>query len=416
MLRRPLRPRRRRRHRRHAGRAAPAHRAADRQLAVHRRDRAPRQRRQPRDGAARRGQPDDRRARDQPLRGVHRRAPGRCTAPSCGWRCPTATGTPTPGFAHHAPAAGHRRRAGRRGSSSARCSAAPRRSPTYTPLLGAELLLEPGTTLALDVDASFEHGVLVDSGVWHGRRAARPSSTSWPTSRPASARLELDGVRRAGAAAAARRPAVRRGDRDVVELRRPQPRRDRGLPRGVAGARSPATARSSPTPRTSRRPLRDRRRRPPPADPRPRAAQRAAQAAPLTTEPSGTSYVVAAGAAGPDDGRGQTADSDRRGMRGQRRDRDVHVGEQRQARQQVVQLVVAVDVEDADVGVLADDPPQVRPLARALQLLAVGLLAGQECRPGRSGSRSRGIRTSIRTWNSTAARSAPRPGRGRSRR
>ena len=37
--------------------------------------------------------------------------------------------------------------------------------PTYTPLLGAELLLEPGTTLALEVDASFEHGVLVDSGV-----------------------------------------------------------------------------------------------------------------------------------------------------------------------------------------------------------------------------------------------------------
>ncbi|MCW2842476.1 MAG: Pirin domain protein [Nocardioides sp.] len=37
--------------------------------------------------------------------------------------------------------------------------------PTYTPLLGAELLLEPGTTLALDVDASFEHGVLLDTGV-----------------------------------------------------------------------------------------------------------------------------------------------------------------------------------------------------------------------------------------------------------
>ena len=37
--------------------------------------------------------------------------------------------------------------------------------PTYTPLLGAELLLEAGTTLTLDVDASFEHGVLVDAGV-----------------------------------------------------------------------------------------------------------------------------------------------------------------------------------------------------------------------------------------------------------
>ena len=37
--------------------------------------------------------------------------------------------------------------------------------PTYTPLLGAELLLDPGATIALDVDVTFEHGVLVDTGV-----------------------------------------------------------------------------------------------------------------------------------------------------------------------------------------------------------------------------------------------------------
>ena len=37
--------------------------------------------------------------------------------------------------------------------------------PTYTPLLGAELLLDPGTSLTLDVDETFEHGVLVDAGV-----------------------------------------------------------------------------------------------------------------------------------------------------------------------------------------------------------------------------------------------------------
>lgn len=37
--------------------------------------------------------------------------------------------------------------------------------PTSTPLLGAELTLAPGTTLTLDVDPGFEHGVLVDSGV-----------------------------------------------------------------------------------------------------------------------------------------------------------------------------------------------------------------------------------------------------------
>lgn len=40
------------------------------------------------------------------------------------------------------------------------------RSPvtTFTPLLGAELVLDPGTTLALPVEEDFEHGVLVDLG------------------------------------------------------------------------------------------------------------------------------------------------------------------------------------------------------------------------------------------------------------
>lgn len=35
---------------------------------------------------------------------------------------------------------------------------------THTPLLGAEILLEPGTELVLDIDPAFEHGVLVDTG------------------------------------------------------------------------------------------------------------------------------------------------------------------------------------------------------------------------------------------------------------
>ncbi|KAA1419706.1 pirin family protein [Nocardioides humilatus] len=35
---------------------------------------------------------------------------------------------------------------------------------THTPLLGAELVLEPGVILPLEVDPSFEHGVLVDLG------------------------------------------------------------------------------------------------------------------------------------------------------------------------------------------------------------------------------------------------------------
>jgi len=36
--------------------------------------------------------------------------------------------------------------------------------PTATPLLGAEVIVEPGGTVLLDVDTSFEHGVLVDAG------------------------------------------------------------------------------------------------------------------------------------------------------------------------------------------------------------------------------------------------------------
>jgi redox-sensitive bicupin YhaK (pirin superfamily) len=35
---------------------------------------------------------------------------------------------------------------------------------TFTPLLGAELLLEPGTSVQVPVDPGFEHGLLVDTG------------------------------------------------------------------------------------------------------------------------------------------------------------------------------------------------------------------------------------------------------------
>ena len=37
--------------------------------------------------------------------------------------------------------------------------------PTYSPLLGAEVLLEPGAALVVEIDPGFEHGVLVDTGV-----------------------------------------------------------------------------------------------------------------------------------------------------------------------------------------------------------------------------------------------------------
>ncbi|CAI9399768.1 pirin family protein [Nocardioides sp. T2.26MG-1] len=69
-----------------------------------------------------------------------------------------------PGFAHHAPAPvtgeGYAARVFL-GSLLGETSPV----PTYTPLLGAELLLEPGAEVILDVDATFEHGVLVDTGV-----------------------------------------------------------------------------------------------------------------------------------------------------------------------------------------------------------------------------------------------------------
>jgi redox-sensitive bicupin YhaK (pirin superfamily) len=77
---------------------------------------------------------------------------------------PDADRNTDPGFAHHAPApvAGSGWEA-RVFLGSLLGTTSP--VPTYSPLLGAELLLEPGTTLALDVDAGFEHGVLVDTGV-----------------------------------------------------------------------------------------------------------------------------------------------------------------------------------------------------------------------------------------------------------
>jgi redox-sensitive bicupin YhaK (pirin superfamily) len=36
---------------------------------------------------------------------------------------------------------------------------------THTPLLGAEIMLAPGASIEIDVEAAFEHGVLVDTGL-----------------------------------------------------------------------------------------------------------------------------------------------------------------------------------------------------------------------------------------------------------
>jgi hypothetical protein len=77
---------------------------------------------------------------------------------------PAATRDVGPGFIHHAPeplaGAGWEARVFL-GSLLGDTSPV----ETHTPLLGAELRLDAGTVLDLDVDPSFEHGVLVDTGV-----------------------------------------------------------------------------------------------------------------------------------------------------------------------------------------------------------------------------------------------------------
>lgn len=76
---------------------------------------------------------------------------------------PASARDTSPGFQHYAPAtvavAG--------GSVAVFLGAlAGQTSPvtTFTPLLGAQLLVDPGATVALELDPTFEHGVLVDQG------------------------------------------------------------------------------------------------------------------------------------------------------------------------------------------------------------------------------------------------------------
>ncbi|WP_435770064.1 pirin family protein [Nocardioides sp. SYSU DS0651] len=76
---------------------------------------------------------------------------------------PDASRHTDPGFEHHAP--DEIRGAGWRGRVFLG-SLLGDRSPvtTHTPLLGAELVLDPGADLPVPVDGGFEHGVLVDLG------------------------------------------------------------------------------------------------------------------------------------------------------------------------------------------------------------------------------------------------------------
>ncbi len=61
---------------------------------------------------------------------------------------------------------------------------------TATPLLGAELLLDAGATVTLDVDPAFEHGVLVDTGVTRvAGHETKPAELAYLP--PGAATLEL---------------------------------------------------------------------------------------------------------------------------------------------------------------------------------------------------------------------------------
>ena len=143
VLPRPLRPRRHQGDGRHVGAAAPAHRPADRHLAVRGPGPAHRQPRLRAADPARAAQRDDRRPRHLPRRGVAGGRPGPCcTACSCGSACPTRSATARPPDFTHLRRPARRYTDGRAPSS--RCSSGrwpgrPRRRPTFTPLVGAEL-------------------------------------------------------------------------------------------------------------------------------------------------------------------------------------------------------------------------------------------------------------------------------------
>ena len=109
---------------------------------------------------------------------------------------------------------------------------------THTPLLGAEIMLDARRHARarrgrrLRARRPGRHRVVGIAAPRTGRHRDQARRAGVRRARPRPPRA--DGVRR-GAGAAARWRAVGRVDRDVVELRRPHPRGDRRVPRGVAG-------------------------------------------------------------------------------------------------------------------------------------------------------------------------------------
>ncbi len=241
----------------HAGPAAPAHGPADGQLAARGRGAAPRQPRQQADRTPARTGPDDLRPGHRALRGVARATtPATCTAPSCGSRCPTPTGTSAPAFEHHTRTArGHRRgrparhgdprRARRRRLARHRPHPARRRRPHPRRRHGGRGCRSSPT-----------------SSTRSCRCPARPRSTASALDPrlPALPRRRPPRPRRCGAdddssADAAGRRAVRGEGRHVVELRGPHRRGDRRR-RAPRGRRVRASARSTATTAPACRPPR----------------------------------------------------------------------------------------------------------------------------------------------------------------
>jgi len=105
---------------------------------------------------------------------------------------------------------------------------------TFTDLVGAQLDLPAGASVDLTVDPRFEHGLLVDAGT------ALLDHTEIPRDR-LGYRAPGSGSLRITAGDAPLRALLLGGEplgephRHVVELHRPQPRRDRRVPRAVAG-------------------------------------------------------------------------------------------------------------------------------------------------------------------------------------
>ena len=99
---------------------------------------------------------------------------------------------------------------------------------TRTPLLGAEVRLDPAASVTLPLPAAHEHALVVVEGtVTVDASRVQPGALAYlGTGRETLALSSADG----GGGAAARRRAVRGGARHVVELPRAQPGRDRGLP------------------------------------------------------------------------------------------------------------------------------------------------------------------------------------------